>query len=61
MSLDDEMFRVIAEQASDGIFVTDEDLRIAWMNPRACQLLRSPPNLLIGRRVADLFWDPPGE
>jgi PAS domain S-box-containing protein len=54
----EDTFRRIAEQASDGIFVTDEDLRIEWVNARACQLLRMPKERLRGQRISDLFWTP---
>lgn len=56
-SLPVELLRAMAAGASDAFFVTDEALRIEWVNPRALELLAHAPSELVGRRVSDFFWD----
>ncbi len=50
-------WRSIAEQASDGLFVTDESFQIVWVNQRACDLLRRPFDALVGHAIPEFFWD----
>jgi len=49
------LLSAIVEQASDGFFVTDADLRIEWVNETACALLRLDRSQIVGRRIPDLF------
>ncbi len=51
-------WRSIAEEASDGLFVTDASFQIVWVNRRACELLRRPPEGLVGYFIPEFFWDP---
>jgi PAS domain S-box-containing protein len=53
--LDVATLRAIVEQASDGIFITDAALCIAWVNGTACALLGYPRGDLVGKRIADLL------
>jgi PAS domain S-box-containing protein len=49
-------WRVIAEEASDGMFVTDAKLRVVWVNRRACELLECEVGDLTGHDISDFFW-----
>ncbi len=55
--LPDEAWRSIAEEAADGVFVTDQSCRIAWANRHACELLARAPDELVGRVITEFFWD----
>ncbi|MEI8254509.1 MAG: PAS domain S-box protein [Deltaproteobacteria bacterium] len=51
-------WRAIAEEASDGLFVTDVCFTIVWVNQRSCDLLHRPARELVGHRIPEFFWDP---
>jgi PAS domain S-box-containing protein len=55
--LSDEVLRAIAREAADGLFVTNEALRIVWVNDRACELLERSLDEIVGHSVTDLFWN----
>jgi PAS domain S-box-containing protein len=55
--LSDAVLRAIAREAADGLFITDESLRIVWVNTRACEQLERPLDEIVGRSIPELFWD----
>jgi PAS domain S-box-containing protein len=50
-------WRSIAEEASDGLFVTDGAFVIVWVNERACELLGRSLEALVGHPIPEFFWD----
>jgi PAS domain S-box-containing protein len=52
--LPDAMLRLIVEQASDGIFVLDTDLRVQWVNEAVCRMLGLPSERIVGNLVSEL-------
>lgn len=56
--LSSTLWRSLAEEASDGLFVTDATFRLVWVNQRACELLRRPFDALVGHFIPEFFWDP---
>jgi two-component system NtrC family sensor kinase len=59
--LPDSMWRTLAERASDGLFVTDQEFRIVWVSPSGQALLGRGLDDLVGHRISDFFFDPPAE
>jgi len=53
-----DTLRAIVEGASDGVFVTDAEFRIEWVNPAGCALLGRTLEDVVGKRIAELLWDP---
>jgi PAS domain S-box-containing protein len=53
-----ETLRAIVEGASDGMFVTDAEFRIEWVNAAGCGLLGRELADVVGQRISDLMWDP---
>jgi PAS domain S-box-containing protein len=53
-----DTLRAIVEGASDGMFVTDAEFRIEWVNAAACALLGRSFAEIAGKRISDLLWDP---
>jgi len=49
-------WQAIAEQASDGLFVTNPSLEVRWANARACQLLERELDEIAGHPISDFFW-----
>jgi len=56
--LSGDTLRAIAEEASDGLYVTDAEFRIEWVNTAACAMLGRDFADIVGRRISDLLWDP---
>jgi two-component system, NtrC family, sensor kinase len=59
--LPDSTWRTLAERASDGLFVTDEEFRILWVSPSGQALLGYDLDALVGHRISEYFLDPPTE
>jgi two-component system, NtrC family, sensor kinase len=59
--LPESTWHALAERASDGLFVTDQDFRIRWVNAAGLALLGHPIEALVGRRISDFFFDAPAE
>src|SRR5690349_10577295 len=59
--LPDSTWRTLAERASDGLFVTDEEFRIQWVSPSGQALLGYDLDALVGHRISEYFLDPPTE
>ncbi len=55
-----ETLRAIVANASDGIFVTDENLRIEWVNDSACALLGCSAESMVGKKIAELLVEEEG-
>jgi PAS domain S-box-containing protein len=55
MSDSDDKYRILVEQASDGIAIYDKDGRLMEVNTRACEVLGYSREELIGRNVSDLI------
>jgi two-component system, cell cycle sensor histidine kinase and response regulator CckA len=53
----EEKFRILVEQASDGIFITDAEGRIQDVNPGGCEMLGYAKEKLIGMLMNDLYAD----
>jgi PAS domain S-box-containing protein len=51
------VLRAIAREAADGLFVTDEALRIVWVNTRACEQLERSLEEIVGHSIPELFWN----
>lgn len=50
----EERFRVLVEQSLVGIYMIDEDGRLAYVNPRFVEILGYPAEEAVGMRVTDL-------
>ena len=55
--LPESTWRLLAERASDGLFISDADQRIRWCNRAGLALFGHTADELIGRRVTDLYVD----
>ncbi len=59
--LPDPTWRALAESASDGLFVTDQEFRIRWVSPSGQALLGRDLQALVGHRISEFFFDPDAE
>jgi len=53
--LSDETFRVLVEQAADGIFIATSDGRFVEVNPSGHRMLGYEPPELVGKTIADVL------
>ena len=53
--LSDETFRVLVEQAADGIFIATDEGRLVEVNPSGHRLLGYQPGELVGKTIADVL------
>lgn len=60
MRVSEARYRMLVEQAADGIFVLDADGRIEEVNARACDLFSQPAELLLARTLSSLVAEPGG-
>ncbi|QQS37228.1 MAG: PAS domain S-box protein [Ignavibacteriales bacterium] len=52
---EDELNRVLIQQAADGIFVTDEKGMLTDVNTKACEILSVEKEKIIGRNLSEIF------
>jgi PAS domain S-box-containing protein len=57
LRLQHEYYRVLIEQAADGIFVTDYNGTLIEVNKRACEIISIPTDKLLGKKLDDLFMN----
>ncbi|MHA1225799.1 MAG: PAS domain-containing sensor histidine kinase [Candidatus Hodarchaeales archaeon] len=58
MSLDDSIFRKLAANCPDGIYIRDKDSgKVVWVNDRLCEVMGKKSSDIIGRDLKDLLID----
>ena len=54
----DDVFRLVAQEASDGLLLTDQDSRIIWANPAHCRIMGCELEDLVGRYPLEFALPP---
>jgi PAS domain S-box-containing protein len=61
LSISEERFRAVFEQADECIFIKDTDLRYTLVNPAVTRLFQIPAEKIIGRRAEEIYGEEIGK